>query len=144
MSLIDEIESTLTKYWEMGCLGHVNGGSELNPVDLWAKLRQRAHRFSFDQTVAFEHAHLEFAQNMLERRIFHLPYPAVIYEFAIHGSYNEGEDVKPGRQLVMIADVSEKRCQGTVARLLLPQLLTCWLQRGETVKVCHRTKPLTR
>src|SRR5215831_6017875 len=101
MSLIDEIESTLTKYWEMGCLGHVNGGSELNPVDLWAKLRQRAHCFSFDQTLAFEHAHLEFAQNMLERRIFHLPYPAVIYEFASR------LDAKPARELVMIADVSE-------------------------------------
>jgi len=38
---------------------------------------------------------------MLERRIFHLPYPAVIYEFASR------LDAKPARELVMIADVSE-------------------------------------
>jgi len=107
MSLIDDIETVLTKYWEIGCLGHVNGGSELNPVDLWAKLRRLAHRFSFDQTIAFEQVHMEFAQSLIERRIFRLPFPAVIYEFACHGGYNEGEDVKPGRELVMIADVSE-------------------------------------
>jgi hypothetical protein len=107
MSLIDDIETVLTKYWEIGWLQHVYGGSELNPVDLWAKLRRRAHRFSFDPTVAFEQVHMEFAQDLIERRIFRLPFPTVIYEFACHGSYNEGEDVKPGRQLVMIADVSE-------------------------------------
>jgi hypothetical protein len=61
MSLIDDVETRLTKYWEMGCLQHVNGGLELNPVDLWAKLRRRAHRFSFDPTVIFEQEHMEFA-----------------------------------------------------------------------------------
>jgi len=107
MSLIDDIETVLTKYWEIGCFETFNGGSELNPVDLWANLRRRAHRFRFDPTVAFEQVHMEFAQSLIERQIFRLPFPTVIYEFACHGSYNDGEDVKPGRQLVMIADVSE-------------------------------------
>jgi hypothetical protein len=31
----------------------------------------------------------------------------VIYEFACHGSYSEGEAVKDGRKPVMVADVSE-------------------------------------
>jgi len=107
MSLIDDIEIVLTKYWKIGCFEHLNSGSELNPVELWAKLRRRAHRFSFDQTVAFEQEHLEFARSLIERKIFRLPFPAVIYEFASHFANDEGEEVIPGRQLVMIADVSE-------------------------------------
>src|SRR6516164_7890627 len=107
MNLIDHVESWLTKYWEMGCLQHVNGGLELNPVDLWAKLRRRAHRFSFDPTVTFEQEHLEFAQSLIERRMFRLPFPVVIYEFAAHFADDESEELKPGRELIMIADVSE-------------------------------------
>jgi hypothetical protein len=107
MSLIDDIEIVLTKYWKIGCFEHVNGRSELSPIEVWAKLRRRAHRFSFDPTVAFEQVHIDLAQNMIERRIFRLPYPAVIYEFSSRFAYEEGEDAKPARELVMIADVRE-------------------------------------
>jgi hypothetical protein len=50
---------------------------------------------------------MEFAQSLIERRMFRLPFPAVIYEFTSQFAHDEGEEVKPGRQLVMIADVSE-------------------------------------
>jgi hypothetical protein len=39
--------------------------------------------------------------------MFRLPFPVVIYEFAAHFADDESEKLKPGRELVMIADVSE-------------------------------------
>jgi hypothetical protein len=104
---MDDIEAILTRYWETGWLEHVNSGSELNPVDLWATLRRCAHRFSFDSSVAFEQVHMKFAQNSIDRRIFRLPFPVVIYEFASHFANEEGEDANPARELVMIADLGE-------------------------------------